>query len=230
MKSQASCLLKEPKPVSLAIELAEYHVPLATFDSEAHPFDLRCVQGTRVKVLNEAMRIIITRDGSHVIWISGAAGTGKTSIALSLCDILAKEPNILLGGTFFLSRAGNSTKRTSARYVVPTLATLLVRSEPACKEALIAELRRDPDFFANTIKHQIDSLLIKPLNSLKPIDILEPLESQNKPSSSKPLEDSEPVEGSKLLDRQVVFVIDGVDQCKDEKLLRELVSSLAEFK
>jgi len=164
------------------------------------PLDLRCAKGTRVRLLEEAMRIITSRDGSHIVWISGTEGTGKTSIALSLSDMLANEPNILLGGTFFLSRAGNSIKRTSARYIVPTLATSLVRSEPACEKALVAELKRDPDCFMKPIKHQVDNLLIKPLDSLEPFY------------------------------RQVVFVIDGIDQCKDERQLRELVSSLADFK
>jgi len=189
---------RRAEPISLVAELEKYHVPGATYDAAGcgEP----CMRGTRVTVLKEAKRLITARDGSHIVWISGMAGTGKTSIALSLCDMLKDEPTVLLGGTFFFSRVGSSIMRTTARYVVPTLATLLIRAVPACKMSLVAELKRDPDFDTKTIKHQIDNLLIKPLNSLG------------------------------FFDRQVVFAIDGVDQCKDEKPLRELVSALAEFK
>jgi len=158
------------------------------------------MRGTCVQVLEEAKHLITTREGSHVVWISGMAGTGKTSIALSLCDVLAEEPTVLLGGTFFFSRAGSSIKRNIARYVVPTLATRLVCEEPACKATLVAELEKDPDFIVRSIEQQIDNLLVKPLNSLG------------------------------FFHRQVIFVIDGLDQCRDERQLRELVQCLAVFK
>jgi len=192
--------------------------------------------GTRVKVLEEARHRLISREGSHIVWISGESGTGKTIIALSLCDILAREPTVLLGGSFFFSSVADSIKGSIARYVVSTLATVLVRNEPACEEALVAELKKDPEFYTKTIKYQIENLLIKPLNSLKPIDTTESKESQMTYDSLKPLESQEPLERPKLSDspntfkRQIVFVIDGLDQCNDEKQLRELVHILADFK
>jgi len=195
---KVSCLLKGLKPISLVAELEGYYVSDATYENQ--PSDQRCMRGTRVKVLEEAKHLIITREGSHVVWMSGHAGTGKTCIALSLCDMLKDEPTVLLGGTFFFSSVRSSIKRTAARYVIPTLATLLARAEPRCKMALVAELKRDPDFIIKTVKHQIDNILIKPLNSLEPFD------------------------------RQIVFVLDGLDQCKDEKPLKELLMSLADFK
>ena len=205
IRLKASRLLKGPELILLVAGLETYYVAGATYDSNTHSVDDRCMPGTRVKVLKEAMRLIIAREGSHVIWISGTAGTGKTSIALSLCDMLAEpsgltEQTVLLGGTFFLSRAKSSIKQEIARYIIPTLATVLVRNLPACEAALAAELKKDPKFFVKTIKHQINNLLIIPLNSLEHFT------------------------------RQVVFVIDGVDQCKDETQLRELVISLADFK
>jgi len=232
IKSESSAQ-KDGAGLTVAV-LETYHVRHATYDATGA--GERCTEGTRVEVLKEAKRLIISREGSHVVWISGMAGTGKTSIALSLCDMLKDEPTVLLGGTFFFSRVASSIKRSIARYVVSTLATVLVRNEPACEEALVAELKKDPDFYTKTIKYQIENLLIKPLNSLEPIDTAESKESQKTSESLEPQESQKPPERQKLPDspntfkRQIVFAIDGLDQCKDEKQLRELVHTLADFK
>ena len=158
------------------------------------------MEGTRVQLLANAMCLVTTRKGPHIIWISGMAGTGKTSIALTLCQMLCDDPTVLLGGTFFCSRAASSLEQADARRIIPTFATLLVRVVPACAAALAAELRKDPDLAHKSIRDQSQRLLANPLGRLV------------------------------SLDRQLVFVIDALDQCSDQRQLVELVDALADFK
>ena len=68
--------------------------------------------------------------------MNGMAGTGKTTIALTLCEKLVGEPAVILGGTFFCSRSAGVIDRTDAQRIVPTLAMLLARQVPDYARAL----------------------------------------------------------------------------------------------
>jgi len=157
------------------------------------------MEGTRVQILNDMKSLLNIRGGAHIVWVAGMAGTGKTSIALTLCRMLANEPDILLGGTFFCSRAAGAVERTEAERIIPTFATLMARSVLDYAEALAEELKDDPDLAHKAIALQLEHLLVKPLESVA------------------------------LLDRQIVFVVDALDECSNEERLVELINALANF-
>ena len=127
------------------------------------------------------------------------AGTGKTSIALTICRRLVEVRVVLLGGTFFCSRAAGSIDRMDVRRIIPTLVHLLARQVPAYAQALADELKNDPDLGSKTVSLQIQGLLVKPLKSVE------------------------------VLDKQIVFVIDALDECNDQQQLAELINALADF-
>ena len=159
------------------------------------------MEGTRVQLLDNLKALAISRGGAHIIWVAGMAGTGKTSIALTLCRRLVKVPSVLLGGTFFCSRSAGSIDRTDARRIIPTLVILLARQVPKYAQALAAELKKDPDLASKVIGIQVQLLLVKPLKSVV-----------------------------KELNKQIVFVIDALDECADQNKLAELIDTLADFK
>ena len=65
------------------------------------------MKDTRVEVLRKFMDWI-KNDPNSIFWLAGMAGTGKTSIAISLCRMLQGDHDVLLGGTFFCSRTATT--------------------------------------------------------------------------------------------------------------------------
>ncbi|KAF8755203.1 WD domain, G-beta repeat [Rhizoctonia solani] len=58
-----------------------------------------CAPNTRVRILSEAMEWARKPDSPKLYWMNGMAGTGKTTIAYSLCEQLEKSKQ--LGACFF---------------------------------------------------------------------------------------------------------------------------------
>ena len=158
------------------------------------------MKGTRVQLLAHIQTLATSLGGAHMIWIAGMAGTGKTSIALTFCRRLAEAPAVLLGGTFFCSRSAGAVDRTDAQRIVPTLVLLLARQIPKFAHAVAAALRKDPDLASKAVGVQVELLL------------------------------AEPPKNVDTLDKQIVFVIDALDECSNEQHLAELINALADFK
>jgi len=154
---------------------------------------------TRVIILNRLMNWVMV-DPMSLFWLAGMTGTGKTSIALTLCRMLATNRSVILGGTFFCSRSAGSIARTKVQCILPTLAASLARRFPEFADALSAELDEEPLVAHKPVHEQIVPLLLKPLAKL--------------PSTTKP----------------VVFVIDALDECSDANELVDLITGIAEFK
>jgi len=155
--------------------------------------------GTRVGVL-EKFVLWIKHDPKGIFWLAGLAGTGKTSIAVTLCRMLERDPNVLLGGTFFCSRTANVEGRTDVRRILPSLAVMLAHQSPKFAIELAAELKPDSGAAAHKpASDQIGPLLQRPLSALS--------------GDSRP----------------IVFVIDALDECSNERELGELLVGIARF-
>jgi len=76
-----------------------------------------CLAGTREGVLGE-IEDWLNRPGGGVYWLTGVAGSGKTTIAHTLAKSLAKRDR--LGASFFCSR--DQTSRSDLNQILPTLA------------------------------------------------------------------------------------------------------------
>jgi len=176
--------------------LCQHHLPGATF--EAQPANAGCMLGTRVQFLKQVLKLLTTRTSPHIAWIAGMAGTGKTSIALTLCRLLWTETAVLLGGSFFCSRSTGTVERTDVQRIVPTLAMVLAREFPDYASALAKQLVAKPDVAHWTVRSQIERLVKVPLAELEQFD------------------------------GQIVFVIDALDECNDQMKLVELIDALAD--
>ena len=64
-----------------------------------------------MRILKEIDAWIKDPEAQHICWITGMAGTGKTSIAKTICERASTDPDTMLGGSFFCSRTGISAQR-----------------------------------------------------------------------------------------------------------------------
>jgi hypothetical protein len=94
---------------------------------------------------------------------SGLAGTGKSTIARTLCERLEKER--CLAGSFFISRQQNA--RRDAGGIVRTLAYLLSQHDSDFRAALLELLRKDVVFAGGELVEQISRLIVEPLRRMK---------------------------------------------------------------
>jgi len=190
------------KSECLVVQCLQYSALGDNFVSEAaddeQPTYAGCMPGTREGVLSKFITWV-KNDPMSIFWLAGMAGTGKTSIAVSLCRMLRNDPTVLLGGGYFCSRSAGSIARTDVRRVIPTLATLLADQSQEFAEALAVELGSDRRVGHKPVAEQINLLLRNPLAALT--------------SSS----------------RHIVFLIDALDECSSERELAELLRLLADF-
>jgi len=168
-------------------------------DHEQHNY-AGCMTGTRIDVLTQFI-MWIEEDPVSIFWLAGMAGMGKTSIAVSLCRMLREDsdPAVLLGGGYFCSRSTGSIARTDVRRILPTLAVLLASQSPEFAEVLAAELESDLHVGHKPVVDQIDPLLRRPLATLA--------------TSSQ----------------TIVFLVDALDECSNEREVAELLMLLADF-
>jgi hypothetical protein len=99
----------------------------------------------------------------RIYWMNGMAGTGKTTIAYSLCQELQQKK--MLGASFFASRAGEETADHS--HIFPTIAYQLAQhSFPFCS-ALLASLEDQESSGPTGLHSQFIKLILKPAQNAK---------------------------------------------------------------
>ncbi|KDN39772.1 hypothetical protein RSAG8_08564, partial [Rhizoctonia solani AG-8 WAC10335] len=99
------------------------------------------------------------------------AGTGKTTIAYTLCRQL--DENQRLAASFFCSRAFPECRNT--KLIIPTIAYQLARFSHPFKLALLDVLDEDPDVHTCLPHAQFTALIVKPLTKSRdslPLDIV----------------------------------------------------------
>ena len=96
-------------------------------------------------------------NNNKIFWLSGMAGTGKTTIAFTLSETLDKE--MMLGATFFCSRLEEATRNT--RLIFPTIAYELARKFPSVSRALVDVLKRDSDAAVRSL--QLQFVVVTPI-------------------------------------------------------------------
>jgi len=138
--------------------------------------------------------------GTPFFWLNGMAGTGKSTIAQSICNRLDEEGR--LAASFFCSRSAGGG-RDEARRIIPTIVFQLAYHVQGYMQE-VCDVLRTPEMTAQSIKKQLKQLLWEPLNN------------------------AFVTAGSMLLwDRNapLIVVIDGLDACSDEGA-QQLVESL----
>jgi len=103
----------------------------------------------------------------------------------------------LLGGSFFCSRTAGDPARTDVKRILPTLATYLARNDKVYRKALLDALEKEKVSSSSNLDLQIEFLMKKPFSGTRHA------QSQT-----------------------LVLVIDALDECSDEGLMRDLLERL----
>ncbi|CAI7597639.1 unnamed protein product [Penicillium pancosmium] len=134
----------------------------AEFDSYMDQHEDECLPGTRTELLQQIMQWVRSPQSKCIFWLSGKAGTGKSTICRSVAKF-CKEAE-LLGGSFFFKRGEDD--RGNAAKLFPTLVRQLMICMPSLKPGVLKALRGEPDLAGKSLKEQFDKLLLRPLLSL----------------------------------------------------------------
>ncbi|KAH7341263.1 WD40-repeat-containing domain protein [Rhizoctonia solani] len=130
-----------------------------------------CTPNTRVKILQDLMNWTQGPEVAKIYWMSGMAGTGKTTIAYSLCQQL--EESKQLGACFFCSRASLDCKNVNK--IVPTIAYQLAQFSNPYRRELCKMLSNNPDVARRELSIQLEKLIVGPLLEIKdaiPTDVI----------------------------------------------------------
>ncbi|KAI9667819.1 MAG: hypothetical protein M1821_000638 [Bathelium mastoideum] len=146
------------------LDLAQ--VPIATgasHDSHAEEHNARCLANTRTALLDEIKNWANEKDGELLFWLSGMAGTGKSTIARTITQLLSI--NGQLGASFFFKR-GESERGNASRFFT-TIAIDLAAREPGMLPSMRNVLAQDSDISTKALKDQFEKLILGPLLGIK---------------------------------------------------------------
>ncbi|CAE6497638.1 unnamed protein product [Rhizoctonia solani] len=118
-----------------------------------------CTSKTREQVLLDLKAWKSDRNGEKVCWMSGMAGTGKITIAMTLCSTL--DGGHELGASFFCNRSLPECR--NVKLIWPTIAYQLARFSIPFQGALNQVLERDPDVHTKALRAQFKHMILEPL-------------------------------------------------------------------
>jgi hypothetical protein len=95
----------------------------------------------------------------HVFWLNGMAGTGKSTIAQTFSEMVAKAG--MLGASFFCSR--DYLDRRELKNIFPTLAYQLACRYPDFRRHIIRAIKQDPTVASHSLISQLEDLIVGPL-------------------------------------------------------------------
>ncbi|CAE6503943.1 unnamed protein product [Rhizoctonia solani] len=155
-----------------------------------------CTPGTRVDVIANLLAWANGSSMDAVYWLNGMAGTGKTTIAYSVCKELSDKRT--LAASFFCSRLREECRDVNR--IIPSIAYQLARFSPAFQSALSTVMEEDQDAHHRVLTEQFQMLIQRPLLTT---------------ISNNPLD---PV--------KMVVVIDALDECEDKDAIQDILGLL----
>ncbi|KAJ7301321.1 hypothetical protein DFH08DRAFT_946105 [Mycena albidolilacea] len=204
-----SSVIQDAKKIRQALKEAEEQKVLDSIPRASAGY--RCadelksefLDGTREELFNE-LSLWSTSDfpqdnPKRFYLLSGGAGLGKSSIAHQLCTRLDASSEPVLGASFFFVRGGGELE--SIRLFFSSLAHQLAQSQPTLRPHIIATARQYlKRGDRQQMKYAFEELLRKPLAG-----------------------------ASIVTQTPVLIVVDGLDECKERKLVPDLLQYLLEL-
>ncbi|KAB5589205.1 Vegetative incompatibility protein HET-E-1 [Ceratobasidium theobromae] len=138
---------------------------LAAYDSElsVEVNRRRCTENTRKNILHNLNMWSSDPDAEKVFWMDGMAGTGKTTIAYTLCRVLQSRGQ--LAASFFCTRT--SLECRDGNRIVPTIAYQLGHCSTPLLSALDRPIKKYLEASPSNIPAQFELLLEGPLFEVK---------------------------------------------------------------
>ncbi|KAJ8091765.1 hypothetical protein PM082_021000 [Marasmius tenuissimus] len=157
-----------------------------------------CLPGTRTKALELIHDWASSREHDHPIcWLSGAAGVGKSAIALTMAKSL--EDKDLLASSFFFFRS--DPKRHNPSSLMLSIAHDLASTTPLIKQHIENILTGNPKILDATLEDQFHELILGPALAW----------SRQRFLCGAPAAPS-------------IVIIDGLDECGDEETQLRIIS------
>jgi hypothetical protein len=146
------------------LDLAKLSVAIgASFNSHNDEHNARCLPDTRTELLDEITTWANNKDSKSVFWLSGMAGTEKSTIARTVVQSFASREQ--LGASFF-SKKGKRERSNASRFLITT-ATDLVTCEPGMLPGIRKTLDEDSAISHKALKDQFVKLILQPLLGIK---------------------------------------------------------------
>ncbi|KAJ3524364.1 hypothetical protein NMY22_g11032 [Coprinellus aureogranulatus] len=140
----------------------------ATHDSAERAYVARCHPSTREAVQEEIHTWGHRREEKKkkVLWITGPAGTGKTSIAKTIAGRFKKVG--LLAAEFFFSGLSQDHALRTQDSLITTLAYQLIQQDriTGLREEVLIAIDNDPHVFKKSLPSQLESLILAPLRKV----------------------------------------------------------------
>jgi hypothetical protein len=133
----------------------------AAYNSAARDQASGCLPGTRTELL-EMIHNWIAAEGTSIFWLSGLAGTGKTSISHSIAEAYDRGPSRV--ASFFFSR--DQEARSEMRFLFQTIAFQLGNAYPALKLE-ISNVLEDETILTSRLNVQFKTLILQPISKLR---------------------------------------------------------------
>ncbi|KAF8813538.1 hypothetical protein BYT27DRAFT_7335127 [Phlegmacium glaucopus] len=155
-----------------------------------------CTQNTRKAILDTLRAWASDNTTTKVYWLNGMAGTGKTTLAYSLSEILDEMDSLV--GCFFCSHLRVDT--SDVRCIIPTISLQLAVSGylPSLSQLILDVVEANPDCGSWRIGKQFLNFIVRPLTAAYR-------------DTSKGVV-------------VPVIVLDALDECSDHSLVAELLS------
>ncbi|KIM37588.1 hypothetical protein M413DRAFT_30784 [Hebeloma cylindrosporum] len=161
----------------------------------------KCHPNTRMAILEKIMKWIQWEEDldAFIMWVYGPAGAGKSAIAQTIAEMC--EEQMIMLASFFFSRRDRS--RSSAKPLIATIAYQITLNLPGVRDAILEAIERDPLIFSKSLEVQCNSLIIAPLQPLAEAGFFKDPRSRH------------------------LVIIDGLDECSDCSVQRNIVDVLA---
>lgn len=143
-----------------------YRLPYAAnaaFNSRATQHELTCLLGTRVDLLRKIYGWADGQDDRHIFWLSGLAGTGKSTISRTVAREYHRKQR--LGASFFFSRGEDDVGHAGA--FVTSIAVQLACNVPSSRQHIRSVVEERSDIVSQSLRDQWHHLVLRPLSKLE---------------------------------------------------------------
>ncbi|PSN61266.1 WD40 repeat-like protein [Corynespora cassiicola Philippines] len=135
----------------------------AAFNSYAKQHESLCLQGTRSDLLKEVYTWAEGKDPRCIFWLSGLAGSGKSTIARTVARKYHNEKR--LAASFFFSRGGGDVGHASK--FVTSIAVQLSQNVPVLRQYVYEAVTERGDIASQALRDQWEHIVLCPLSKLE---------------------------------------------------------------
>jgi hypothetical protein len=134
-----------------------------TSDAGYHEYRTKCLEGTRETIINDVCDWASNEHSTKILWLNGAAGAGKSTIASSVVDQLSKD---FVVASFFCKR--DTAGLSSWRKILTTLLYQMARNADLhrFRNILLQNLKENPSLAADQFLPEMEKLVIGVLENV----------------------------------------------------------------